>query len=374
MMSNMQVEPSDHTPSKDQSDDAAVDQLLLDGVQQHSELALVALHERYGGVVRSLAASFVGNHARAEDVVIDVFMRCWNGEEAYDSNRGTAQAWLLNITRQQATALLTRPDAQGGADSTPEPISVDASISPEGAGGDSPARSLRDRLLARARGEDKLPEPPQSEPVVAHSPADQRPGPAFDPLPEPAAPNHPSTRTNLPPPLPRRAALEPIPSSRVPQRPQQRTIKLASLAWGTALLFVIATGLFVWAWSVTGPHASAIIELRARMPGGQIVTLIGASVPTAKARLYVFDGGKQAELSVDRLPAPPGGRTYQLWFAEPGEPFKSGGTIAVDASGDALSPVTLPAPLDRIRRISVTEEAAGGSANPSGAELLSWTP
>jgi hypothetical protein len=71
---------------------------------------------------------------------------------------------------------------------------------------------------------------------------------------------------------------------------------------------------------------------------------------------------------------PPPGRVYQLWFAEPGQPFRTGGTFTVNASGESVTKVTIPAALEQVRGISVTEEPVGGSANPSGAELLSWVP
>jgi hypothetical protein len=141
------------------------------------------------------------------------------------------------------------------------------------------------------------------------------------------------------------------------------------------LLLVIAAGLFVGVWSVTGPHASPAVEVQARLPGGHVRTLVGgAGLQTARARLFVYAGGKQAELAVERLPVLPPGRVYQLWFSEPGQPFKAGGTFTVDARGDTVARVTIPAPLEQVRGISITEEPGGGSANPSGAKLLSWVP
>jgi hypothetical protein len=203
---------------------------------------------------------------------------------------------------------------------------------------------------------------PESAQQPSLPPQTDRPAPAQQP---PAS---------IPPPAARRPALEPIPSTRVPQRPRQRRIKLASLGWAAALLFVLASGLFVGAWSVTGPHASPWVEIQARLPGGQVLPLVGTGVPAATARLFVVDGGRRAELAVDRLPPLPAGRVYQLWFAEPGEPIKTGGTFQVDARGEAVASVTIPAPLERMRAVAVTEEPAPGSPGPTGEHLLDWPP
>jgi hypothetical protein len=88
----------------------------------------------------------------------------------------------------------------------------------------------RERLLARARAETAIPAPSPGEPV--QEPAVQMDGPT--------------------PPL-RRAAMEPVPMPRVQQRPRTRRIRLAPLGWAAALLFVVAAGLSVGAWS----HRSA---------------------------------------------------------------------------------------------------------------------
>ena len=319
------------------------------------------MHHRYGGPVLSLAYSILGDRAHAEEVVLDLFLRCWNGEETHDSSQGTLQTWLLIQTRRLALAA----HASRSTDVPPQPLALPDVTGP-GPGSTQTVRGLRERLLARARGEIDGPPTPQEVPPAAPPEPEPRPTPTAAPVQPPVQLDEP-----LPPP---RLALEPIPSTRVPQRPRQQRIRLASLGWAAALLFVLASGLFVGAWSATGPHASPTVELQARLPGGRVLRLAGTGVPTAKARLFVVEGGRRAELAVDRLPPPPAGRVYQVWFAEPGEPVKTGGAFTVDARGDAVARVTIPAPLERVRRISVTEEAAPGSANPSGTELLLWTP
>ena len=151
-------------------------------------------------------------------------------------------------------------------------------------------------------------------------------------------------------------------------------ITLASIGWAAALLFVVASGLFVWVWGATGPHASLEVEVLARLPGGQLLPLTGTGAPTASGRLYVVENGRRAELAVDALPPLNRGRVYQLWFTEPGQPARTGGAFGVDPRGDAVVQVAIPTPLERVRAIDVTQEPAPGSPAPTGLNLLSWTP
>ncbi|MFN8634768.1 MAG: anti-sigma factor [Chloroflexota bacterium] len=159
-----------------------------------------------------------------------------------------------------------------------------------------------------------------------------------------------------------------------PPRRQGARIKLASVGWGIALLFTIAAGLFYANWSATAPHPSFELELLSRLPGGQLLALRGTVIPSASARLYVVDNGRRAELTVDALPPLLPGRVYQLWFAEPNQPARSGGTFGVDPRGDTAVRVTVPTPLERVREVAITQEPAPGSPAPTGVQLLAWNP
>jgi len=170
------------------------------------------------------------------------------------------------------------------------------------------------------------------------------------------------------------AALEPVPTTQVrpPARPAR--VKLSSLLWAAALAVMLGIGALVGGWGITGPHASPDVELLARLTGGSILPLVGTGAPTASARLFVVSSGSRAELVVDALPALPAGRIYQLWFAEPGQPIRTGGVFNVNSQGDGLTRVTIPAPLERVTAVAVTQESAPGSPGPTGIHLLDWTP
>lgn len=75
-------------------------------------------------------------------------------------------------------------------------------------------------------------------------------------------------------------------------------------------------------------------------------------------------------LSASRLPVPPEGRTYQLWFSTASGPV-SIGTFTPDAEGRAtLASDEPPAVRQIVSGVSVTMERAGGAATPAGSVIL----
>lgn len=115
------------------------------------------------------------------------------------------------------------------------------------------------------------------------------------------------------------------------------------------------------------------VEQLARDPG-RIVSLVGTGRPGAIARLYVATEVQRGNLAITGLAPLPPDRVYQLWFARPGQPTVTGGAFRVDARGRAVVAVVIPAPLDDVRAIAVTEEPAPASPRPTGPHLLDAQP
>ncbi len=101
-------DPSAELSAATSADDVgtASDELLLLGIRMRDETALAALYDRYSSLVFTLALRMLQDGALAEEVVQDVFVRCWHGLEQYDRARGTLPGWLLGITRNRAIDVL----------------------------------------------------------------------------------------------------------------------------------------------------------------------------------------------------------------------------------------------------------------------------
>ncbi len=118
-----------------------------------------------------------------------------------------------------------------------------------------------------------------------------------------------------------------------------------------------------------GPAPGPEVEALARRPG-QVVVLTGTGVPGASARLFVAADGGHGHLAIAGLRVLPRDRVYQLWFLRAGRPAVSGATFGVNAHGRAWVKAAVPASLDEVRAIAVTEEPAPGSPAPTGSHLL----
>ena len=117
-----------------------------------------------------------------------------------------------------------------------------------------------------------------------------------------------------------------------------------------------------------GPAPGPEVEALSRR-SGRLVILAGTGQPGASARLFVaVDGG--GHLAISGLTPLPRERTYQLWFIRTAASAVTGGTFRVDARGLAWVKATVPASLDEVRAIAVTEEPAPGSVSPTGHHLL----
>ena len=149
--------------------------------------------------------------------------------------------------------------------------------------------------------------------------------------------------------------------------------------WGWAMWPVLATlvaSLLVWnvvlqrelTRRAPGPAPGPEVEALSRRPG-RLVILAGTGQPAASARLFVAaDGG--GHLAISGLTPLPRERTYQLWFIRTGASAVTGGTFRVDARGLAWVKAPVPASLDEVSAIAVTEEPAPGSVSPTGHHLL----
>ena len=90
----------------------ASDVALADGVAAGDPEALAELYRRYGGNCLALARRVLGDEARAEEVVQEVFVRLWRDPARFDADRGTMRSWLCAQAHGRAVDLVRSEEAR----------------------------------------------------------------------------------------------------------------------------------------------------------------------------------------------------------------------------------------------------------------------
>lgn len=75
------------------------DEDLLRRVAEGDSVAFATLYDRYSSRVFGLALKLVGERQEAQDVLQDVFLEVWKRAAAFNQSLGSAQGWILMITR-----------------------------------------------------------------------------------------------------------------------------------------------------------------------------------------------------------------------------------------------------------------------------------
>lgn len=77
-------------------------QALIARMAQGETLAMAELYDATVSRVYSLVRRFASDEASAQDVTQEVYLQAWQQAKRFDSTRGVAMAWLLNIARSRA--------------------------------------------------------------------------------------------------------------------------------------------------------------------------------------------------------------------------------------------------------------------------------
>ena len=95
----------------------------------------------------------------------------------------------------------------------------------------------------------------------------------------------------------------------------------------------------------------------------RFVALAGTpAAPAAHARVLFNAVSRRVYVDVQRLPAPPTGRQYQLWALNHGKPIDAGVLTVAAAAGERLERMK---DIASAQAFAVTLEPAGGSATPT---------
>lgn len=77
-------------------------ELLISKFQQKDEQAFAKLYDMYADSMHGVIYNIVRDHGIAEELVQDVFIKCWNNAETYSAEKGRFFTWILNISRNAA--------------------------------------------------------------------------------------------------------------------------------------------------------------------------------------------------------------------------------------------------------------------------------
>ena len=83
------------------------DNELAGELARGSTEALAELYGRFGPLAYSLAVRVLGDGARAEDVVQEVFLKVWQRADSFDAGRGSLRTWVLASVRNRSIDALS---------------------------------------------------------------------------------------------------------------------------------------------------------------------------------------------------------------------------------------------------------------------------
>lgn len=75
---------------------------LIQQIATQNRDAFSQFYNRYSSLVYSLALRMLRAQSDAEDLLQEVFMQVWRQAANYSRERGTPEAWLINIARSRA--------------------------------------------------------------------------------------------------------------------------------------------------------------------------------------------------------------------------------------------------------------------------------
>ena len=84
----------------------ASDAALVVSIGRYQQAALAEAYRRHAGATFGLAKRLLNDHARAEEIVQEVFVRLWNEPNRYDPERGTLRSFLLAHTHGRSVDMI----------------------------------------------------------------------------------------------------------------------------------------------------------------------------------------------------------------------------------------------------------------------------
>jgi RNA polymerase sigma-70 factor, ECF subfamily len=89
------------------------DDLLVAGVQAGDREALSLLFRRYAHLVRNIGQRILRDKAEADDLVQEVFLYIYRKSSLFDSSKGSARSWIVQVAYTQALLRRRQLKSQG---------------------------------------------------------------------------------------------------------------------------------------------------------------------------------------------------------------------------------------------------------------------
>ncbi|HEX3987502.1 MAG TPA: sigma-70 family RNA polymerase sigma factor [Acidobacteriaceae bacterium] len=121
------------------------DSALIERMMAGDENALVALYDRYSGMLFGMLMRILKDTQLAEEVLQDLFLQLWREAGRFDASRGSLPGWLLVIARNRAISRLRRGNRQAVADD-PDGFLLESLPSPGNLEEEAQRLQLADRL------------------------------------------------------------------------------------------------------------------------------------------------------------------------------------------------------------------------------------
>ena len=106
-------------------------------------------------------------------------------------------------------------------------------------------------------------------------------------------------------------------------------------------------------------------------PGARVRELKGIDLGAGATASVAYDQSGHAMLMAKKLPSPPQGKAYQLWFIVGNKPPMPGKTFSPDNTGNGTLKDQMPREAMDSPIFAITMEPEGGVSAPTGPIYLS---
>lgn len=122
---------------------------LIHQVANHDREAFSQLYDRFSSLVFTFATRMLKVRSDAEDLLQEVFVQIWRRADTYSVERGSPEAWIINITRSRAIDKLRAiRRMERSFVLTDDPAGVQSSENVESSAADSETRLTMKSMLA----------------------------------------------------------------------------------------------------------------------------------------------------------------------------------------------------------------------------------